>query len=111
MRTTRNVAAVACALLALAGHAQAQKAITTGYMFWNKRAEGNDVLSAIKLNKLLNENLADAQQVNFFLDSCYSGAMVKIRWCARVRLFLRRGKELFFEQPFVLGMNAPAFAV
>lgn len=36
----------------------------------------------------------------------YSGAMVKIRWCARIRLFLRRGKELFFEQPFVLGMHA-----
>ena len=33
----------------------------------------------------------------------YAGSIVKIRWCARVRLFLRRGKELFFEQPFVLG--------
>lgn len=33
----------------------------------------------------------------------YSGEIVKIRWCARVRLFLRRGKELFFEQPFILG--------
>ena len=33
----------------------------------------------------------------------YSGSIVKIRWCARVRLFLRRGKELFFEQPFILG--------
>ncbi|MCC6229354.1 MAG: hypothetical protein IT432_09025 [Phycisphaerales bacterium] len=78
MRTTRNVAAVACALLALAGHAQAQKAITTGYMFWNKRAEGNDVLSAVNLNKVLNDNLGDAQQVNFFLDACYSGAMIDL---------------------------------
>jgi hypothetical protein len=33
----------------------------------------------------------------------YSGSIVKIRWCARVRLFLGRGKEIFFEQPFVLG--------
>ena len=33
----------------------------------------------------------------------YAGSIVKIRWCARVRLFLRRGKEIFFEQPFVLG--------
>jgi hypothetical protein len=32
----------------------------------------------------------------------YSGEIVKIRWCARVRLFLRRGKDVFFEQPFVL---------
>jgi hypothetical protein len=38
----------------------------------------------------------------------YAGSMIKIRWCARVRLFLKRGKELFFEQPFVLGPHAPA---
>ena len=37
----------------------------------------------------------------------YVGAIVKIRWCARVRLFLRRGKELFFEQPFQLGAASP----
>lgn len=38
----------------------------------------------------------------------YSGAIVKVRWCARVRLFLKKGKELFFEQPFVLGNIAAA---
>ena len=36
----------------------------------------------------------------------YPGEIVKVRWCVRVRLFLRRGKELFFEQPFVLGSVA-----
>ena len=41
----------------------------------------------------------------------YSGSMVKIRWCARVRLFLRRGKELFFEQPFVLAAHSAELAV
>ena len=40
----------------------------------------------------------------------YSGSMVKIRWCARVRLFLRRGKELFFEQPFVLSAHVEELA-
>jgi hypothetical protein len=40
----------------------------------------------------------------------YSGSIVKIQWCARVRLFLRRGKELFFEQPFVLGSRVPEAA-
>ncbi len=35
----------------------------------------------------------------------YAGRIVKIRWCARVRLFLRRGKELFFEQPFCLSAD------
>jgi len=33
----------------------------------------------------------------------YSGKIVKVRWCARVRLFLKKGKELYFEQPFTLG--------
>jgi hypothetical protein len=37
----------------------------------------------------------------------YSGQIVKVRWCARVRLFLRKGKELFFEQPFCLGSVSP----
>ena len=36
----------------------------------------------------------------------YHGVIVKIRWCARVRVFLRRGKESFFEQPFTLGRQA-----
>ena len=38
----------------------------------------------------------------------YVGSIVKIRWCARVRLFLKRGKELFFEQPFVLAAPVAA---
>lgn len=37
----------------------------------------------------------------------YRGVTLKIRWCVRVRAFLRRGKEVFFEQMFVLG-NIPA---
>ncbi len=37
----------------------------------------------------------------------YSGAILKIRWCVRVRLFMKRGKECFFEQPFQLGETAP----
>lgn len=33
----------------------------------------------------------------------YAGIIVKVRWCVRVRVFLRRGKAAFFEQPFELG--------
>lgn len=33
----------------------------------------------------------------------YDGLIVKIRWCVRVRLFLRRGRELTAEQRFQLG--------
>ncbi len=38
----------------------------------------------------------------------YAGVLVKVRWCVRIRAFLRRGKEVFFEQSFVLGDVPPA---
>lgn len=37
----------------------------------------------------------------------YSGHIVKVRWCARVRVFLNKGKQTFFEQPFQLGCVPP----
>ncbi|MEQ8787616.1 MAG: hypothetical protein RIC55_15035 [Pirellulaceae bacterium] len=37
----------------------------------------------------------------------YCGIIVKIQWCVRVRIFLRKGKESFFEQPFQLGAVPP----
>lgn len=33
----------------------------------------------------------------------YSGRILKIRWCVRVRVFLRSGREVIAEQPFRLG--------
>lgn len=33
----------------------------------------------------------------------YRGAIVSVQWCARLRLFLRRGREFVLEQPFTLG--------
>ena len=33
----------------------------------------------------------------------YRGAILSIRWCVRLRLFLRRGREYVVEQPFSLG--------
>jgi hypothetical protein len=37
----------------------------------------------------------------------YAGEIVKIRWCARIRVFLRGGKEALLEQPFVLTSSLP----
>lgn len=37
----------------------------------------------------------------------YSGAIFSLRWCVRVRLFLRRGRDFLQEQPFTLG-SVPA---
>ena len=33
----------------------------------------------------------------------YNGRILRVRWCVRMRVFLRRGKELFEEEPFRLG--------
>ncbi len=41
----------------------------------------------------------------------YAGVIVKIQWCVRIRVFLRRGKEVSFEQPFQLSDVAPGKAV
>ena len=33
----------------------------------------------------------------------YTGQLFSVRWCVRVRLFLRRGREIVQDAPFVLG--------
>ena len=33
----------------------------------------------------------------------YDGVLIKIRWCARVRVFLQDGQEVVEERPFRLG--------
>ena len=37
----------------------------------------------------------------------YGGSILRIQWCVRLRLFLRRGREYAVEQPFTLG-SVPA---
>ncbi len=40
----------------------------------------------------------------------YDGAIVKIYWCVRVRVFPRKGRDFVEEQPFQLG-GVPAVAL
>lgn len=42
-----------------------------------------------------------------FSPQSYQGVIVKLRWCIRVRVFFRRGRNVVAELPFQLG-NAPA---
>ena len=37
----------------------------------------------------------------------YAGEILKIHWGARVRVFLRRGRELCYEQPFIMAAAVP----
>jgi len=59
----------------------------------------------------------DLRQAFFFETSLppsplsYEGMIVRICWCARVRVFLRRGREVFFDKTFRLGaVRAAKFA-
>jgi hypothetical protein len=40
----------------------------------------------------------------------YRGAICSVQWCVRIRLFLKRGRELYFDYPFQVG-NVPAAVV
>jgi hypothetical protein len=37
----------------------------------------------------------------------YWGAILKVCWCVRVRIFLRRGKDAVYDYPFQLGSVPP----
>ena len=41
----------------------------------------------------------------------YDGVILRIRWCVRIRLFLKGGREFVEEQDFLLGTVPPATAV
>lgn len=41
----------------------------------------------------------------------YDGVIVRVHWCARVRVFLSRGRQMIAEQPFKLGNVPPAILV
>lgn len=40
----------------------------------------------------------------------YTGTVLSIRWCVRLRVFLRRGRDYVLEQPFTLGSVPPMIA-
>jgi hypothetical protein len=42
-----------------------------------------------------------------FSPQSYDGMIVKVCWCARLRLFLPRGQEVVSEEPFRLGEVQP----
>jgi hypothetical protein len=51
----------------------------------------------------------DLRELHRFKTTCpasplsYEGEIVKIRWCIRVRVFRKSGKEILFELPFQIG--------
>jgi hypothetical protein len=41
----------------------------------------------------------------------YHGAICSVRWCVRIRLFLKRGRELYYDYPFQVGTVPAAIVV
>ena len=82
---------------------------------WYTEGQGDEDLAVHYFERL---NMAEQPQIDLgrpqrfsaVLPSSplsYQGLIVKIHWCARLRLYLPRGRELFREAPFELG-SVPA---
>src|SRR5258708_2364371 len=82
---------------------------------WYTEGQGDEDLAVHYFERL---NMAERPEIDLRRPQCfnavlpssplsYQGLIVKIHWCARLRLYLPRGKELFREVPFQLG-SVPA---
>ncbi len=88
-------------------------------VLWHTEGKGDEDLAVHYFERLLpgdveGRDLRALRKLTTILPNSprtYMGVTVKIRWCVRVRAFLRRGKEVFFEQTFVLGNVPPARAI
>lgn len=68
--------------------------------FWRRDLEENDLLTAGRPERF-STTLPESPL-------SYDGAILKLRWCVRVRVFLHRGKELVGQKVFQLGDVPPA---
>jgi hypothetical protein len=89
-------------------------------VLWYTEGKGDEDLSVLYFERRTANDLAEGgdlrelRKVSVTLPNSplsYHGAIVKVRWCARVRVFLRGGKESFFECPFQLGAVPAATAM
>ena len=85
-------------------------------VLWYTEGKGDEDLAVHYFERRTPSDLegGDLRELKSFetqLPNCpltFDGKIINIRWCVRVRLFLRRGKEIVFERPFRLGAVPPA---
>lgn len=102
----------------LAGHFQVEpgaggdvRAVELSVL-WHTEGKGDEDMSVHFFERIepSDEELVDFRQPRRFSTVLpnsplsYSGAIVKIKWCVRARVFLARGRELARDEPFQLGM-------
>ena len=88
-------------------------------VLWHTEGKGDEDMAVHFFERRLpgdseNNDLRALQKFSTVLPNSplsYAGVIVKIRWCVRVRVFLRRGRESFFEQSFQLGSVPQATAI
>lgn len=80
-------------------------------VLWHTEGKGDEDLGVHLFTRLssVSDNRLDAQQCGRFSTELpnsplsYQGALIRIRWCVRVRAFLTGGRKLFREEDFQLG--------
>ncbi len=80
-------------------------------VLWHTEGKGDEDLGVHYFERLVPGNvpagdLRAMRQLAVMLPNTpltYDGVIVKVRWCLRVRAFLKRGRDVFFEQTFRLG--------
>lgn len=80
-------------------------------LLWHTEGKGEEDLGVHYFERKLPSDVEDRdlralRKLNARLPNSpltYDGLTIKIRWCVRVRAFLRPGRDVFFEQTFVLG--------
>jgi hypothetical protein len=83
---------------------------------WHTEGKGDEDLDVHYFQRLEGDadspvDLRRAQRFSTRLPASplsYEGVIVKVKWCARVRVFLPKGKELLAEETFRLGHVPPA---
>ncbi|MGD9646069.1 MAG: hypothetical protein AB7U73_10170 [Pirellulales bacterium] len=80
-------------------------------VLWHTEGKGDQDLAVHLFQRFLadDDGRLDGRQAGWFSTELpvsplsYEGRIVKIRWCVRVRLFARGGREIVREEPFQLG--------
>jgi hypothetical protein len=98
-----------------AGHSDEVKHVELSVL-WHTEGKGDEDFGVHHFEQLAPEEAASRHAWRSFsatLPMCplsYEGALIKIRWAVRVRLFLKNGKEVVSERGFQLGNVPPVRA-
>ena len=80
-------------------------------VLWSTEGKGSEDIGVHFFERLTGAQLSERslqqpRTMSTRLPMCpfsYEGRLLKIRWCVRLRLFLKGGREISAEQPFYLG--------